>query len=58
MCTIIIVGVIHLVVSLKRKSIVLTIAEKVNITNKMIKSGKFKNEIAKQFNVPRSNHTE
>jgi predicted transcriptional regulator len=43
--------------SLKRKLVTLTIAEKVNIMNiisEVTKSGKQKNEIAKQFNTPPS----
>jgi len=37
--------------SLKHKLITLTIAEKVNIISEVTKSGKQKNEIAKQFNI-------
>ena len=40
--------------SLKRKLVTLTIAEKVNIISEVTKSGKQKNEIAKQFNIPPS----
>lgn len=40
--------------SLKRKSVTLTIAEKVNIISEVTKSGKQKNEIAKHFNIPPS----
>jgi hypothetical protein len=40
--------------SLKRKLVTLTIAKKVNIISEVTKSGKQKNEIAKQFNIPPS----
>ncbi|CAI6349219.1 unnamed protein product [Macrosiphum euphorbiae] len=38
--------------SLKRKLVTLSIAEKVNIISEVTKSGEQKNEIAKQFNIP------
>jgi len=38
----------------KRKLVILTIAAKVNIISEVTKSGKPKNEIAKQFNIPPS----
>lgn len=37
--------------SLKRKLVTLTIADKVNIISEVTKSGKQKNKIAKQFNI-------
>ncbi|XP_022167245.1 tigger transposable element-derived protein 4-like [Myzus persicae] len=40
--------------SLKRKLVTFTIAEKVNIISEVTKSGKQKNKIAKQFNIPPS----
>jgi hypothetical protein len=40
--------------SLKRRLVTLTIAENVNIISKVTKSGKPKNEIAKQFNTSQS----
>jgi len=39
---------------LKLKSVILTIAAKVNIISQMTKNGKPKHEIAKQFSVPSS----
>jgi len=40
--------------SLKRKLVTLTIAEKVNIISEVTKSSKLKNEIDKKFDIPLS----